>query len=141
MKIAALLALLFINCLAYAQQATEQATQKVYDTVDKMPKLGYDLMDYLNNNVRYPNEAREEAIQGSVVVKFVVNEDGSISEARITKHLCASCDAEVLRVINGMPKWIPGKNNGVPVKCYFSQAITFNLGKRTSWKKRKKKNE
>ena len=65
--------------------------------------------------------------QGRVIVTFVVKEDGSISDARVVKSVSPSLDAEGLRVINAMPKWQPGKQNGTPVDVKYTVPITFRL--------------
>lgn len=95
--------------------------------VDQMPAFPGDLLAYLSKNIVYPANAREAQIQGRVAISFVVNEDGSIVDAKVTRSIGGGCDQEALRVINAMPKWKPGKNNGVPQRVLFTQAISFRL--------------
>jgi len=95
--------------------------------VEQMPEFGGDLGSYLSKNIRYPDQARENNIEGRVTLKFVVNEDGSISAAQVIRKLGGGCDEEALRVVNSMPKWKPGKQNGHPVKVYFTLPIVFKL--------------
>jgi protein TonB len=121
----------------YAQQTPVPATPKVYDSVDKMPVLADNFQDYLGRNLRYPDDAREEGVQGRVLIKFVVNEDGSVSDCRVERSISASCDSEVLRVIRAMPKLTPGTLNGVPVKVYFRQPVSFKLEGGSRRRKRK----
>ena len=85
------------------------------------------LMKWLSNNIRYPEAAQQNDIQGRVVVKFVVEKDGSIGHAEIARGVDKDLDREALRVVNKMPKWQPGKNNGVAVRSYFNLPVTFRL--------------
>jgi len=100
---------------------------KVYTYVDQMPKSAYDIGEYLGNNMQYPEAAREANIEGRVVVKFVVADDGSIVNARVVQGIGSECDEEALRVVKDMPKWLPGKQDGIPVAVYFSLPIIFKL--------------
>jgi protein TonB len=94
--------------------------------VEQIPQFD-ELNQYLSTHLRYPEAAKENNIQGRVSVEFVVNEDGSISNARVLRGIGDGCDQEALRVINGMPKWKPGKQNGKAVKVYFILPIVFML--------------
>lgn len=85
------------------------------------------LMRWLSNNIRYPESAQQNDIQGRVIVKFVVEKDGSIGQATIVKGVDRDLDREALRVVKKMPKWQPGKNNGVAVRSYFNLPVTFRL--------------
>lgn len=85
------------------------------------------LMKWLSNNIRYPEAAQQNDIQGRVIVKFVVEKDGSIGKAEILKGVDKDLDREALRVVKKMPKWQPGKNNGVSVRSYFTLPVTFKL--------------
>lgn len=85
------------------------------------------LMKWLSNNIRYPESAQQNDIQGRVVVKFVVEKDGSIGQATIAKGVDKDLDREAIRVVKKMPKWQPGKNNGVAVRSYFNLPVTFRL--------------
>ncbi len=102
-------------------------TGKIYSQVEQMPVTGYPLYNYLQENVNYPEEARRKNIEGRVLVKFVVNEDGHISDCSVIKGIGGGCDQEALRVIAAMPPWKPGMLNGKPVKVYFTQPISFRL--------------
>ena len=102
----------------------------VFDKVDEVPQFpgGFaGLMQYLSTNVRYPEDAKEAGTQGSVIVSFIVEKDGSISNARVTKPTYSSLDEEALRVISAMPKWTPGKQNGEAVRAKYSVPVTFRL--------------
>lgn len=85
------------------------------------------LMKWLSNNVRYPESAQQNDIQGRVVVRFVVEKDGSIGAATIVKGVDKDLDREALRVVKKMPRWQPGKNNGVAVRSYFNLPVVFKL--------------
>lgn len=85
------------------------------------------LMKWLSNNMRYPEAAQQNDIQGRVVVNFVVEKDGSIGHVKIAKGVDKDLDREAIRVVKKMPKWQPGKNNGVPVRSYFNLPVTFRL--------------
>ena len=85
------------------------------------------LMSWLSSNIRYPESAQQNDIQGRVVVQFVVERDGSIGHAKVVKGVDKDLDREALRVVNKMPKWQPGKNNGVAVRSYFTLPVTFKL--------------
>lgn len=85
------------------------------------------MMKWLNNNIRYPEAAQQNDIQGKVVVNFVVEKDGSIAQVKIAKGVDKDLDREAVRVVKKMPRWQPGKNNGVPVRSYFNLPVTFRL--------------
>lgn len=99
----------------------------VFSYVEQMPVSGYDIPSYLGKNIKYPDAARENNIEGRVVVKFVVNEDGHISEVQVVRGIGGGCDEEAKRVVQAMPPWKPGKQNGKAVKVYFTLPIQFKL--------------
>jgi len=95
---------------------------------DKMPSPAFDLSRFLGENIVYPEHARRKNKQGRAILKFVVNEDGSITDVQIVKSAGNDeLDEEAMRVIGKMPKWHPGMLDGKPVKVYFTQPITFKL--------------
>ncbi len=106
---------------------TQPTPPSVFTYVEQMPSPPYDLNNYLSKTIKYPEEAQKSAIDGRVIIKFVVNEDGSISNAEVIRTLDPYCDKEAIRVINNMPIWKPGKQNGKAVKVYFTLPITFRL--------------
>lgn len=108
----------------------EDTTSTPYAVVEQMPEFpGGEaaLQRYLHNSVKYPNIAMENGIQGKVYVGFVVERNGSISNVRIARGVDASLDKEAMRVVRMMPKWIPGKQNGEPVRVSFTAPINFVL--------------
>ncbi|RYZ47000.1 MAG: energy transducer TonB [Sphingobacteriales bacterium] len=83
---------------------------------------------YIKANLKYPEQAKKDNIQGRVGVRFVINKDGSVGEAKVMKGIGGGCDEEALRLIKNMPKWNPGINNmGLPVKTVYALPITFSL--------------
>ncbi len=95
--------------------------------IEQHPHAGYDMSDYLKNNLRYPKHARKDRIEGEVIVQFIVNEDGSISRCTIADSLSEDCDKEALRVIEHMPAWKPATQNGQAVKMHATQRVNFTL--------------
>lgn len=85
------------------------------------------LMTWLSNNIRYPEAAQQARVEGRVIVKFVIEKDGTVSNAVVVKGVNKDLDAEALRVVRRMPKWIPGENDGKPVASYFTLPIQYKL--------------
>ena len=103
---------------------------KSFDVVEQMPQFpggSAALMQFLAQNIRYPEEAHKAGVQGRVIVSFVVETDGSITEAIAVKSVSPELDAEAVRVINSMPDWIPGRQNGDPVRVKYVVPVTFKL--------------
>ena len=88
-------------------------------------------MKYLSMNVRYPEVAQKAGLQGRVVVQFVVEADGSISNANVQRGVSEELDTEAIRVIEKMPKWTPGMQNGKAVRVKYSIPISFRLNNQT----------
>ena len=108
----------------------KKAEKEAFDVVEQMPQFpgGPEvLMQFLSQNVKYPKEAYEKNVQGRVIASFVVEKDGSITEAVIRKSIDPLLDAEALRVIGSMPNWMPGRQNGEPVRVKYTVPITFKL--------------
>ena len=103
---------------------------KIFEVVEQMPQVpGGDaaLMQYLSSHIKYPVVAEENGIQGRVVCTFVVERNGSITDVRVVKSVDPSLDKEAVRVIKGMPSWIPGKQNGSAVRVKYTVPVTFRL--------------
>ncbi|MDR1762329.1 MAG: energy transducer TonB [Dysgonamonadaceae bacterium] len=96
---------------------------QIYEVMPSFPGGDKALLDYLNFNLIYPSG---ESLSGQVVCRFVVKEDGTVADAVIMKHLTPRADAEVLRVINIMPKWIPAMVDGKPVSVYYNLPVRFS---------------
>ena len=107
-------------------------TNQIYRSVEQMPEFpgGEDaLAEFLRNHIRYPAIARENSIQGTVFLQFVVGRDGSISDVKVLNNplLGGGCEEEAIRVVKSMPKWRPGRQNGQAVLVYFNLPIRFKL--------------
>ncbi|MPM15251.1 hypothetical protein SDC9_61619 [bioreactor metagenome] len=85
------------------------------------------LMEFLRNNIKYPQLARESNIQGTVFVTFVVEPNGAISNVKVLRGIGGGCDEEAVRVVKNMPSWTPGKQRGKPVRVQFNLPIRFIL--------------
>lgn len=108
----------------------EAAEEEIFVFVEEFPSYpGGDeaLYAYLGKSIQYPELARENNITGTVVIKFVVEKDGSITKASILREIGGGCGKEALRVVNAMPKWKPGKQSGKPVRTEFTLPVQFEL--------------
>ena len=108
----------------------KQEETKVFDVVEEMPSFPGGpgaLMSFLSGNIKYPVVAEENGIQGRVIVAFVVERDGSITDVRVVKSVDQSLDKEAVRVVKSMPRWIPGKQNGSAVRVKYTVPVTFRL--------------
>ncbi len=115
--------------IAQPEPPKEEET-KVFDVVEVMPSFPGGqaaLMSYLSNNIKYPQIAMENGVQGRVVCTFVVERDGSITDIRVVRGVDPSLDKEAIRVLKSMPHWIPGKQNGSAVRVKFTVPVTFKL--------------
>lgn len=102
----------------------------VFIIVEEMPVFpGGDeaLRNFVANNVNYPDEAYKKGIAGRVFVCFVIDKDGSVTDAKIARSINPLLDQEALRVVRSMPKWKPGKHKGVAVKVSYTIPINFAL--------------
>ena len=86
-------------------------------------------LDYIKKNMRYPEEAKKKGIEGRVLVQLYVETDGSLSEIKVSKSVDPQLDEEALRIVKGMPKWIPGRKGGEIVRMQMNLPITFRLEK------------
>ena len=104
--------------------------QQIFDVVEHQPSFPGGqkaLMQWLSENVQYPQLAYDNGIQGRVIVQYVVEKDGSISEVTVSKSIDPSLDKEALRVVKSMPSWRPGMQNGKPVRVKYTMPVTFKL--------------
>ena len=107
-----------------------ESNSKVFDVVDQMPSFPGGpsaMIQYLSKNQQYPVDAEKNGIQGRVIVTFVVECDGSITNVRVVKSVDPSLDKEAIRVVKSMPLWIPGKQNGSAVRVKYTVPVTFRL--------------
>lgn len=117
--------------------------QKIYETIDiqKMPEFPggeSEMMRFLIENLKYPAVAKENNVQGVVVLSFVVAKDGALSESKILKDIGGGCGKEAMRVVQTMPKWIPGEAQGVPVKVRYTLPVRFKLEENSTKSSREK---
>ena len=111
---------------------------EVYQVVEEQPEYpgGMEaMMKFLQENVKYPEQAQSNGVQGRVIVQFVVNKDGSVSNDTVVRSVDPLLDAEALRVVRAMPNWTPGKQKGEPVRVRFTLPVTFRLDGGISTKK------
>jgi protein TonB len=119
-----------VNPIIQTMEEEEEESVEIFYIVEdpaEFPGGDKALYKYISNAVKYPVIAQENGIQGKVYVKFVVNEQGLVSNAEILRGVDASLDKEALRVINSLPDFKPGKQRGRPVKVYYNAVINFQL--------------
>lgn len=110
--------------------SSSQYEEKVYDVVEQMPQFRGGqaaLFEYFSKNIQYPEDAKREGIQGRNVVTFIVENDGSISNCKIVYSLYPSLDKEAIRLVENMPKWIAGRQNGKNIRVKYTIPVTFRL--------------
>ncbi len=124
-----------VVCLmtASAQKTiVSQSKQNVYDAVEQMPEFPGGMpamMEFLQTNIKYPKDAIKQNVGGRVMVMFVVEPDGSLSNVRVARKVFPSLDAEAVRVVKAMPKWKPGKEKGRAVRVNFTMPVVFSIKK------------
>ena len=113
------------------KQKTPQAVDmNIYEVVDQMPSFPNGqraMMSWVNSNLRYPVAAAENGVQGTVVCSFVVERDGSITNVQVKQGIDPSLNKEAVRVLNQMPRWTPGRNNGSTVRVRCTVPVNFSL--------------
>lgn len=117
---------------AVATQAAEEevAEAEIFTVVEEAPSYpGGDesRIKFLQDNIKYPQMARESGIQGTVYVTFVVEKSGKVTDVRVLRGIGGGCDEEAIRVIQAMPPWNAGKQRGKPVRVQFNMPIKFTL--------------
>ena len=129
-----ILMLLMAGCCLMTANAQKtvvsQTNQKVFDTVEQMPEYpgGMQAMiEFLQTNMKYPEDAAKQKVEGRVMVQFVVETDGSVSDVHVAKQVFPSLDAEAIRVVQAMPKWMPGKDKGKVVRVKYNLPIVFRM--------------
>ncbi len=112
------------------EEVKQEVTQKIFDVVEQQPSFPGGqtaLLQWLQQNIHYPPVAEENGIQGRVVVSFVVEPDGSITNVQVVRGVDPSLDKEAVRVTKAMPKWQPGKQNGQAVRVKYNLPVQFRL--------------
>ena len=110
--------------------AQTKKNDMVFDVVEVMPQFPggqIAMLQYLMKNIKYPEQAMKEGIQGRVTVRFIVEKDGSISDVKPVLSVHPLLNKEAVRVVKSMPKWSPGKHNGKPVRVRFNLPVMFKL--------------
>lgn len=113
-----------------AQQATDNSKGDVIKAPDEMPQFPGGmkaLMEYISQNIRYPEEAIKANKEGTVIVQFVITKTGEIEETKVVRSQGESLDAEAVRVVKSLPNFIPGKVNGKPVNVMYTIPLNFKM--------------
>lgn len=116
--------------IAEPEPPKHEEEDKVFDIVEQQPLFPGGptaLMKYLSENTKYPVVAQENGVQGRVTVQFVVEKDGSISDVHVLRGVDPSLDKEAVRVVKSMPRWTPGKQNGITVRVNYRVPVLFRL--------------
>lgn len=100
-------------------------TSHIIEVMPEFPGKEAGLLQYIKSNLKYPKEAAKKHLEGIVYVSFVVYKDGKVRDSKILKGIGAGCDEEALRLINAMPDWKPGTQNGKPVAVQYNLPIKF----------------
>ena len=132
MILLSLMAVLGLMTANAQKTVISQSNQSVYDQVEQMPEFpgGMPAMiEFLQTNLKYPKDAIKQQVGGRVMVMFVVETDGTLSNVRVAKKVFPSLDSEAVRVVKTMPKWKPGKEKGRPVRVNFTLPVVFSLKK------------
>lgn len=125
-----LMAVFCLSTVSAQKTVVSKKNQKVFDVVEQMPEFpgGMEaLFKYMAENMKYPEDAKKQQVEGRVLVQFIVETDGSVSNTEVLMHVFPSLDAEAVRVISGMPKWIPGKQNGKVVRVKYTIPVSFRF--------------
>ena len=135
MKRLIMMSLMAICCLTTVLAQKTVVSQKdqkedPFNVVEDMPAFpgGMEAMiQFISSNIKYPADAKKQKVDGRVLVNFVIEKDGSITEVKVVKPTFPSLDAEAIRVVKAMPKWKPGYQRGQAVRVQFTMPINFSL--------------
>ena len=128
LKVALMMLVLLFSFMTSTAQTKKN--DMVFDVVEVMPQFPggqIAMMKYIMENMKYPEQAMKERIQGRVTVRFIVEKDGSISDVKPILSVHPLLNKEAVRVVKSMPKWSPGKHNGKPVRVRFNLPVMFKL--------------
>lgn len=120
-----------IEEVVFEEAPEEEEVEEIFTIVEDQPAPNGGMpafYQYITKKLKYPAQARRMGIEGKVFVQFVVDKDGTLTEVQAVKGIGAGCDEEAVRVIQGAPKWKPGKQRGRAVKVRMILPITFKLG-------------
>ena len=132
MKKLILLVVVALFCSTSVMAQTEVEDDAIFVVAENAPEFpgGSDsLYAYIARNIKYPETAKKEKIEGRVFVTFVIEKDGQVSSAKILRDIGGGCGEEAIRVVKSMPKWKPGTQRGNPVRVQFNLPVSFMLGK------------
>ena len=108
----------------------EEKKEEIFRSVEQMPQFpGGEaaLMKYLSSHINYPPMAAENNVQGKVILQFVVEKDGKVGEVKVARSVDKDLDREAIRVVKTLPKFTPGRQNGQPVRVWYTLPVTFKL--------------
>ena len=128
LKVALMMLVLLFSFMTSTAQTKKN--DMVFDVVEVMPQFPggqIAMLQYIMKNMKYPEQAMKEGIQGRVAVRFIVEKDGSISDVKPILSVHPLLNKEAVRVVKSMPKWSPGKHNGKPVRVRFNLPVMFKL--------------
>ena len=126
-----LLSMLLTAAIVTCTPTTAQAqtdSEKVYNSCQVMPQFpGGEkaMMEFIATNLKYPQQAVKDDVQGMVLVDFVINTEGKATDPKIVRSLSPECDAEVIRVVSLMPAWTPGQQDGKTVNVKYTLPVMF----------------
>ncbi len=109
------------------EEVKQVVENKVFDIAEQMPSFKGNVNQWLASNLTYPAVAAENGIQGRVIVQFVVEKDGSVSNVQVVRSVDPALDREAVNVVKRMPRWNPGMNNGQPARVKYTLPVTFKL--------------
>jgi protein TonB len=112
------------------KKPAEETPVEIFKSVEQMPQFpGGDeaLIKFLSSHINYPPMAAENNVQGRVVVAFVVDKTGKVGEVKVVRSVDKDLDKEAVRVCKSLPKFVPGRQNGIPVSVWFTLPVTFRL--------------
>ena len=104
--------------------------EEIFRSVEQMPQFpGGDaaLMKFLQSHINYPPMAAENNVQGKVILQFVVEKDGKVGEVKVARSVDKDLDREAIRVVKTLPRFTPGRQNGQPVRVWYTLPVTFKL--------------
>jgi len=112
------------------QAVSQEEEDKVYLVIEQNPVFPggeTELLKYVQSNIRYPVIAQENGIEGKVILRFVVTKTGQVDKVEVIRSLDPACDKEAVRVVKTLPKFIPGKQNGVNVSVWYTLPVSYKL--------------
>ena len=115
----------FVSVGAYSQSEADDEVYKIVEEMPQFPGGAAKMMEYVQQNLIYPEEARANNVQGRVFVNFIIERDGTISNVEVKRGIGSGCDEEAVRLVKLMPKWTPGKQRGNAVRCSYMLPVVF----------------